>query len=212
MDSHPSTTPSPDGLGVVFDLGQVLIDWDPRRAIAAGVGEAEAERFLSEFDFAGWNLGPDGGQTWDDALADLERSHPEFVTHGTAYRENFGHSMLGPIEGTPEILRELHAAGVPVAALTNWSDELFHDYAPAMFDFLALFDVVVVSGTERLHKPQPEIYQLVVERTGRPASSWIMVDDRAENIAGAQAVGMDGILFTDADSLRVALRERGLPV
>lgn len=199
-------------LGVVWDLGNVLVDWDPLPAIAAGVGRAEAERFLAEFDFHSWNLGPDGGQSWDDAQAELERTHPHFAPHGRAYREQFASSLRGEVAGTPAILRELHDAGVRQVALTNWSDELFHGHAPQTFDFLALFETIIVSGTEGLLKPQAEIYRLVEARTGWPAERWVFVDDRDTNVDGAIAVGMDGIVFTDADSLRTALQERGLPV
>ncbi len=199
-------------LGVVFDFGNVLIDWDPVPAVAAGVGEAEARRFLAEFDFHGWNLGPDGGQSWDEALATLARTHPQFVEHGTAYRVHFAASLRGEVPGSVAVLRELHAAGVHLAGLTNWSDELYHGYAPQRFEFLALFDHVVVSGTEGLAKPDPAIYRLAAERSGRPLDRLVFVDDRPENVAAAAALGMDGIVFTGADDLRAALRRRGLPV
>ena len=213
MTHDLSTTPGARvAPGVVWDLGNVLIDWEPVHAVAAGVGETEARRFLAEYDFHTWNLGPDGGQSWDDAQAALEASHPQFAAHGRAYREHFAHSLRGEVPGTPGLVRELHAAGVPQVGLTNWSDELYHAHAPRLFDVLALLDTVIVSGTERLLKPQPEIYHLVEERTGRPASAWVFVDDRATNVEGARAVGMDGVVFTDAERLRVALRERGLPV
>lgn len=201
-----------DVRGVVFDFGQVLIDWDPVRAIAAGVGRAEAERFLAEFDFHTWNLACDAGMSWDDAIAELERTHPEYVVHGRAYREHFAEALVGEIPGTAQIVRELHAAGVPLAGLTNWSDELYHAHAPQRFEVLGLLDTVIVSGTERLAKPDPAIYHLVAERTGRPLPEWIFVDDRPANVEAASALGMGGIVFTDAASLRAALRERGLPL
>jgi len=212
VSDAPSSTPSAAALGVVFDFGQVLIDWDPVRAIAAGVGRDEAERFLADFDFHAWNLACDAGRSWDDALAELERTHPQYAAHGRAYREHFAHALVGEIPGTAAIVRELHAAGVPLAGLTNWSDELYHAHAPQRFDVLGLLDDVIVSGTEKLAKPDAAIYRLVAERTGRPLSSWVFVDDRQVNVDAAVALGMDGIVFTDAASLRTALRERGLPL
>ncbi|WP_051068567.1 HAD family hydrolase [Nocardioides sp. Iso805N] len=198
--------------GVVFDFGGVLIDWDPVPAVAAGVGEEEARRFFAEFDFASWNHAQDAGRSWDDALLELEASHPHLLRHGQAYRTHFDHALVGEIPGTAQVLRDLHSAGVPLLGLTNWSDELFHDHAPQRFDFLALFDDIVVSGTEGLAKPDATIYRLAIERSGLPAEELVFIDDRVENVSAAEAVGMHGIHFTDAASLRLALAGLGLPI
>jgi 2-haloacid dehalogenase len=199
--------------GVVFDLGNVLIDWDPHPAIAAGVGEEEARRFLAadDFDFTAWNHGPDSGGTWADAEAAVRRDHPHWLEHALAYRANFPASMLGEVEGTVGIVRDLHEHGVPVFGLTNWSQELY-PHAPARFEFLTLLDDVVVSGTEGVAKPDPRIYELLRERTGLPLERLVFVDDKQSNVDGAAALGMDAILFTDASALRAQLRGRGLPV
>jgi len=194
----------------MFDLGGVLIGWDPAAAVRHGVGEEEARRFFAEFDFASWNHAQDAGRTWDDGLAELERTHPHLLPHGRAYRAHFGHALVGEIPGTPQVVRDLHARGVPIFGLTNWSDELFHDYAPQRFDFLALFDDIVVSGTEGLAKPDPGIYRLAIERSGLPAERLVFVDDRAENVVAAEAVGMRGIHFTDAEALRATLVDLGV--
>jgi 2-haloacid dehalogenase len=199
--------------GVVFDLGNVLIDWDPSAAIAAGVGADEARRFLeaADFDFMAYNHGPDSGGTWDDAEAEVARTHPHWVEHALAYRANFAASLLGEVPGTVDLVRELHAAGVPLFGLTNWSDELY-PHAPATFAFLSLLDDVIVSGTEGVAKPDPRVYAIVAERAGLPLDRLVFVDDRAGNVTAAAAVGMDGIVFTDAATLRADLRARGLPV
>jgi len=209
MTSHEAT-PDAAVSGVVFDFGGVLIDWDPSAAIAAGVGEAEAERFLTEFDFHSWNHAQDAGRTVDEALAELERTHPHFLPHGRAYRDNFRLALPGEIPGTPQVLRELHAAGVPLIGLTNWPDEFFHGVATEMFAFLDLFDDIVVSGSERLAKPDPAIYRLAIERSGLPAEQLVFTDDRQINVDAAVAVGMHGLLFTDADALRADLVTLGL--
>jgi 2-haloacid dehalogenase len=199
--------------GVVFDLGNVLIDWDPHPAIAAGVGPDEARRFLDspDFDFMAWNHGPDSGGTWDEAEALVRRTHPHWVEHALAYRANFVASLLGEVPGSVDLVRDLHAAGVPMWGLTNWSDELY-PHAPATFAFLELLEDVVVSGTEGVAKPDPRIFDLVAERSGLPLDRLVFVDDRVDNVEGARAVGMDGVVFTGAPALRTALRERGLPV
>lgn len=210
----PDPTPVPRvGAGVVWDLGNVLVDWDASRAIAAGVGEAEAARFLAadDFDFRAYNHGPDSGLDWDAAEAEVARSHPHWLEHCRAYRAHFPASLVGEVPGTAELVRTLHAAGVPQWGLTNWSHELY-PHAPRMFEVLALLDDVVVSGTEGLAKPDPRVYELLVARTGRPLADLVFVDDRAENVEAACALGMTGLVFTGADALRADLRGLGLPV
>jgi 2-haloacid dehalogenase len=199
--------------GVVFDLGNVLIDWDPSAAIAAGVGPAEARRFLDaeDFDFMAWNHGPDSGGTWEAAEAAVRRDHPRWLDHALAYRANFVASLLGEVPGSGDLVRDLHAHGVPLFGLTNWSAELY-PHAPERFEVLALLDEVVVSGVEGVAKPDPRVFEIVAERSGIPLERLVFVDDRQLNVDAAAAVGMDAILFTDAASLRAELRDRGLPV
>ena len=199
--------------GVIWDLGNVLIDWQPHAAVAAGLGEAEATRFLAadDFDFMAFNHTLDGGSTWAEGEAELRRSHPHWVEHAAAYRANFPASLVGEVPGTVDIVRELSAAGIPMWGLTNWPDE-FWPHAPERFEFLGLLDDVVVSGTERVAKPDPAIYEIAVARAGLPASDLVFVDDKQANVVGAIESGLDGVLFTGAADLCVALRERGLPV
>jgi 2-haloacid dehalogenase len=128
-----------------------------------------------------------------------------------AYGDHFGLSITRAIEPNVEVLRDLHAAGVPLFALTNWSDELFPQ-ALARFDFLGLFEDIVVSGAEGLAKPDPAIFARLRERVGRPLEACVFVDDSPANVAAAAASGMDAIRFTDDVPLRPQLRTRGLPV
>lgn len=197
--------------GVVWDLGNVLIDWDPTPAIAAGVGDEEAGRFLASIDFREWNHGPDSGGSWDDAEAWLDAEYPHFSAHGRSYRPHFAVSLLGEVPGSVDLVRELHTAGVPQWGLTNWSAELY-PHAPATFDFLELLEDVVVSGVEGLAKPDPAIYELLVARTGHPLGELVFVDDRADNVEAAAGCGMRAFVFTDAARLRTDLRGLGLPV
>jgi 2-haloacid dehalogenase len=210
--SDPTTTPDGSPSGVVWDLGNVLIDWQPAAAIAAAVGEEEAARFLAadDFDFLAWNHVQDSGGRWDEAVAEVARTHPHWAEHAAAYPTHFARSLVGEVAGTVDVLRALHAAAVPQWGLTNWSDELY-PHAPAMFDFLGLLDGVVVSGTESVAKPDPRVFAIVGERAGLPLDRLVFIDDRADNVAAAVTLGMDGIVFTGADALRTALRERGLP-
>jgi 2-haloacid dehalogenase len=198
---------------VVFDLGNVLIRWDPHPAIAAAVGDEEARRFLAaaDFDFLAWNNVQDSGRGWDEAEAEAAASHPHWARHAAAYRAFFDRSLLGPIEDSVAVLRDLHAAGVALVALTNWSSELF-PHARQRFDFLGLFDDIVVSGDEGVAKPAPEIFALLQRRVGQPLERCVFVDDSPVNVAAAGGAGLDAILFTDTNHLRADLRARGLPV
>jgi 2-haloacid dehalogenase len=200
-------------LGLVWDLGNVLIDWQPYAAVAAGVGPEEARRFLAadDFDFLAYNHGPDSGLDWDTAEAEVARTHPHWLEHCRAYRVHFAASLVGEVPGTVAIVNDLAAAGVPMWGLTNWSAELY-PHAPATYDFLGLFEDVIVSGVEAVAKPDPAIFEIVRRRTGRPLDRLVFVDDRADNVAAAAALGMDALLFTDAGALRADLRARGLPV
>lgn len=199
--------------GVIWDLGNVLIDWSPHAAVAAGLGDDEARRFLAadDFDFMAFNHVLDAGGTWEEGAAELRRTHPHWVEHAAAYRDHFPASLVGEVPGTVDIVRELSDAGVPMWGLTNWPDE-FWPHAPARFEFLGLLDDIVVSGTEKVAKPDPGIFEIAVARAGFPAEELVFVDDKEANVVGAIEFGLDGILFTGADDLRAALRQRALPV
>jgi 2-haloacid dehalogenase len=198
---------------VVFDLGNVLIRWDPHPAIARGVGAERATELLgaTDFDFLAWNHEQDAGRPWDEAERAAALSHPHWADALRAYRTNFAQSLLGPVHETVDLLTELHRAGVRLLALTNWSAELF-PVARQRFPFLGLFDDIVVSGEERLAKPDPRVFELLERRAGTPLSRCVFVDDSARNVDAARSLGMDAILFTDTGHLRADLHARGLPV
>lgn len=197
---------------VVFDLGGVVVIWDPVPAVAAVVGQERAERFVhgGEFDFAAWNHAQDAGRSWAHAEAVATASHPDVAEEIAAYRPNFALSLRGLVPGTAAILRGLRARGVRVVALTNWSAETFH-CAPELFpEVFALFDDVVVSGAAGVAKPDPEIFEVLGRRLGHPVDGVFFVDDAARNVAAARDAGMDAVQFTDAVALLGELRSRGL--
>lgn len=177
------------------------------------MGPDEAARFLTadDFDFLAYNQGPDAGARWADAEAAVARTHPHWLRHARSYREHFPRSLRGEVPGTAAIVRALHAAGVPMWGLTNWSDELY-PHAPRMFDVLGLLQDVVVSGTEGVAKPDPEIFRVLARRSGQPLDQLVFVDDRPDNVEAASRLGMRGLLFTGADALRADLRALDLPV
>ncbi|MDQ2851111.1 MAG: HAD family phosphatase [Actinomycetota bacterium] len=212
--ASPDIAPSPV-VAVVFDLGNVLIDWDARAAISAGVGEPRASAFLADesFDFYSWNALQDAGREWADGEAQAVNTHPHYRAEILAYRANFAASMIGPIEPTVAVLRELADAGVPLFGLTNWSHELF-PVAREHFDFLHLFEDIVVSGEEGVAKPDPEIFEILAERIEHlgPLDETVFIDDRLDNVQAAARAGMDAIHYTGAEDLRTDLLLRALPV
>ena len=196
----------------VFDLGGVVVLWDPVPAVAAVVGKKRAERFVhgSGFDFAVWNHAQDSGRSWADAEAAATASHPELAEEIAAYRANFALSLRGLVPGTEGILRALHDRGVRLVALTNWSAETIHhgpEVFPEVFD---LFDDIVVSGAERVTKPDREIFQILARRLTHPIDGVFYVDDNLRNVDAAREAGMDAVRFTDAATLVGELQGRGL--
>jgi 2-haloacid dehalogenase len=198
---------------VIFDLGNVLISWDPLPAIAKAVGAEQGARFLADegFDFMAWNYEQDAGRSWDEGEAVAVTSHPQWEPAIRGYRENFPDSLVGAIEDTVQVLRELHAAGIRLFALTNWSKELF-PAALNRFDFLDLFEDIIVSGEEGVAKPDPQIFEILRERVGHSLGDCIFIDDSARNVEAAGGAGLDAILFTDTGHLREDLVARGLPL
>ena len=197
---------------VVFDLGGVVVLWDPVPAVAAVVGQKRAEHFVhgSEFDFAAWNHAQDSGRSWADAEAVATASHPELAEEIAAYRPNFALTLQGLVPGTAGILRALHDRGVRLVALTNWSAETIHhgpEVFPEVFD---LFDDIVVSGAEGVAKPDREIFQILARRLTHPIDGVFYVDDNLRNVDAARAAGMDAVRFTDAPTLLGELQGRGL--
>jgi 2-haloacid dehalogenase len=209
-----SAAPGPAGIeAVVFDLGNVLIEWDPHPAIARTVGNEQATLFLKDeaFDFKAWNHQQDAGRSWDRGEDLAVTSHPHWAPAIRAYRENFGESLVGAIEDSVQILRELHAARVRLYGLTNWSSEMF-PLARRRFGFLDLFEDIIVSGDEGVAKPDPEIFEILRTRIGHGLDGCIFIDDGPVNVEAAGKAGLDAILFTDAGHLREDLLVRGLPL
>jgi len=195
--------------GVVFDLGNVLIDWQPEHAIAAAVGQAQARAFLDDFDFRAWNHGQDEGRPFAESEAEAIAGNPQWREHILAYRANFSRSLVDEIPGTVAILGELHERSIPLYALTNWAAETFH-HAEERFPWLELFDVVVVSGRERIAKPDPRIFALVAERSGLRPDELFFIDDTERNVEGARAAGLAAVRFTTPAALRADLVAAGL--
>lgn len=197
---------------VVFDVGQVLIEWDPRhlyRDLFDGY-EDLMEDFLTAVCSPAWNMEQDRGRPWAEAVALLTAEHPECAELIRAYDEQWEQMVPGPIPGTPEILAALKARGVPVYAITNFSADKFA-LSQKRFDFLNSFDGIVVSGVEKVIKPDPKIYHILFDRYGLDPKSCLFIDDNADNIETARAVGMTAHHFVGgAETLRAELEGYGL--
>jgi 2-haloacid dehalogenase len=195
---------------VVFDLGGVLIDWDPRRLFRKLLAdEAAVEEFLATVCTPEWNAEQDRGRPFAEGVAELVERHPAHAAAITAYHERWPEMLGGEIPGTVALLAGLRAAGVPLYALSNWSAETFR-LTRERFGFLEWFDGLVISGEERIAKPDRGIFELLLDRFGLDRRRTLFVDDSAANVAVAHDVGLDAVLFRDADGLRRELTARGL--
>ncbi|WP_172669723.1 HAD-IA family hydrolase [Arsenicicoccus sp. oral taxon 190] len=199
---------------MVFDLGQVLIAWDPLPAVAAGVGEQRARAFLQadDFSFHDWNLTLDKGVPVAEAEEQAIERAPHFADEIRSYAANFDKSLTHQINGSVQLLRELYDAKVPLFALTNWSSELFERYARPRFAFLAGFLDIVVSGAEGVIKPDPAIFHVLEQRMGIPLTQCCFTDDNPRNVLAGQACGLEAVRFTGPEQLRRDLVARGAPL
>ncbi|HEX7775720.1 MAG TPA: HAD family phosphatase [Parvibaculum sp.] len=202
---------------VIFDMGNVLIGWDPQTPYRRHLPDDGA---LADF-FAGffrtiYNAVHDDPRPIRDCLAPLKEAHPDKLALIEVYEHEWASFLTGPMAESVEILQALAARGVALYGLTNWPHQVWppsdhvHEDARAGYAFLGLFRDVVVSGQVGLRKPDGAIYLHALERFGLAASDAVFVDDLAENIEAANALGMTGILFRDAADLRVRLQGLGL--
>jgi 2-haloacid dehalogenase len=195
----------------VFDLGGVLIDWNPRylyRQLFNG-DDAAMEHFLETVCTAEWNDQQDAGRSFADACASLKLDHPAHAELIDAWIERYEEMLGGEISGTVEILAELRARGVPLYALTNWSSETY-PAALKRFEFMKWFRGVLVSGDVKLLKPDTRIFKLFLDKFAINPAHAVYVDDRKPNVEAAIALGMHGIVFTDPAALRGELVKVGL--
>jgi 2-haloacid dehalogenase len=196
---------------VVFDLGGVVVDWNPRylyRKLFSG-NEKAMEDFLATVCTTAWNEEQDAGRTFAEAGDLLKEIHPDKGELIDAWFARYGEMFSGEIPGTVEILRELRSRGVPVYALSNWSAETF-PIAVKRFECLGWFKGVLLSGEVKLLKPDRRIFETFLERFSIEPSRAIYIDDRSENVAAAGELGMRGVVFSNSGALRTELTRAGL--
>jgi 2-haloacid dehalogenase len=196
---------------VVFDVGGVLIDWNPRhlyRKLFAG-DDMAMEYFLTHICSATWNLMQDAGRTFDEGVSELIGRYPDYADLIRAFHERWEEMVPGAIEGSVEILESLKKRDVPLYSITNFSAEKFA-LTRRRFVFFDYFDGIVVSGKVRLIKPDPAIYLYLLSEYGLKAGNCIFIDDHPRNLDGAKAVGMHTLHFQSPEQLRSEFARLGL--
>lgn len=196
---------------VIFDVGRVLYDWDPRflyeRLIPAGPA---LDAFLRDVVTHDWHFQHDAGRDFADTAADLIAEHPHHAELIAQWGPRFLQSIGDPVPGMHALVAELDERGVPLYAITNFSHEFWPPFRQREAALFNRFRDIVVSGAEKLVKPDPAIYRLALDRFGLRTEQAVFIDDNEANVAGAAAVGMTALHFTGEPKLRRELRDLGL--
>ena len=192
---------------IIFDFGGVLLDWNPSLLYNRFFpnNPEGMDTFFKEVDFAGWNAHQDRGRSFKEGVAVLSAQFPHYAHLIQAYHEHWIESIAGEHEGTVQIVKQLKQKGYPVHGLSNWSAETF-PLARAKYHFFDLLDSIVLSGAVGYNKPEPEIYQIMLEKISRPAQECLFIDDSPANIQQAQMMGFQTIHFRSSEQLKEALR------
>lgn len=196
---------------IIFDYGNVLLEWNPRYVYKRYFpNDPEGmEEFLKEIDFMEWNTQQDKGRTFAEGVAALSKQFPHHAHLIQAYHDHWVDSIGEAYWDTVDILHQLKARGFPMYGLSNWSAETF-PYAREKYNFFELFDDMVISGAVGFAKPEPEIFQILLDKIGRPAKECLFIDDSLPNIQQATTMGFRTIHFVSPSQLKVTLLQLGL--
>lgn len=211
MERFSATRPDEPLEAVVFDIGNVLVDWNPRyiyRDFFDG-DEAAMEHFLAHVCAPEWNREIDAGKPFDEAVSERQKLYPEYADLIAAWRDLWPKSLGGAIEGTVDILAAVKGRGYPLYAITNWSAETF-PVARERFPFLAWFRDIVVSGEVGIAKPDRGIFEIFLGRHPIDPRKAVFIDDSPPNLVTAASVGLAGIRFVDPETLRRDLQDVGV--
>lgn len=195
---------------VVFDVGRVLYQWDLRYLFEKLIDDpAELDSFLANVVTTDWHFEHDAGRPVAEMVAERAALFPGHSALLDAYATRFNESIPGPVPGSLELVEALHAAEVPLYAITNFGSEFWDGFRPhhAVFD---RFRDIVVSGVEKLTKPDPAIYRLAASRFGHAPGEMLFIDDSLPNVLAARDLGWHAHHFTDAPTLATELRGHGL--
>ena len=192
---------------IVFDLGNVLIDWDPRHLYRKLLGnETEVEWFLENVCNDEWNIKHDKGQSFDKGISELSKLYPQYTDLIKNWFDRWEEMLGGPMEDSVELLAELKKLGFPLYILSNWSAETYPK-AEARYEFLKWFDGKIISGEVGKIKPDPEIFHILTNTYNLNPENSVFIDDKLINIEAANLIGFQGIHFKNAESLRNDLRK-----
>ncbi len=195
---------------IIFDFGGVLVDWNPRYFYRSYFKtEEEMEFFLGNICTTEWNANQDCGHLMEDATRERVALFPEYKEAIEMYYSNWGVMLHSDIPETADFLREAKAAGYGIYGLTNWSHETIQ-VAYDRYPVFAEFDGIVVSGCEKLLKPDPKLYNILLERYGLKAEECVFLDDNQINVDAANVLGIKSIRFTNIDEVRPQLKELGI--
>lgn len=187
---------------IIFDFGNVLVQWHPEKVYAEHFGdEARAWWFLRHVCDAAWRNRIDAGESTAACIEELKAKQPEYAEAIELYRSRWREMLTDEVPGMREVIADLSDKGYGIYGLTNWSMETF-PAARERFGILQMIDRYVVSGAEGLVKPDARLFRVLLNRYHLKAEECVFVDDNPDNAAAAKALGMEGIVFTGADSLR----------
>lgn len=190
---------------VIFDLGGVLVDWDPRYLYEkVFVSKDAMEYFLDNICTMEWNEQQDAGRAWTDGIDKLVNEFPHYKYEISAYFNRWEEMLKGEISESVDSLHRLYSEGIPLFALTNWSKETF-PLALERFEFLSLFEGILVSGEEGMKKPDLSIFKLCCERYAIDPRKALFIDDNLRNVEAAKAFGLRSIHFSSASNLKQVL-------
>ena len=195
---------------VVFDVGRVIIQWDLRCLFGKLIDDpARLDWFLANVVTEQWHFQHDAGRPLAEMVPERKAQFPEYAELIDAYSQRFLETIPGPVPGTAALIRSLHDAGTPLYAITNFGAEFWDMFQPTCPELSYMQDIVV-SGRERLAKPDPAIFQLAADRFGRSPSDMLFIDDNSANIEAAADEGWQVHHFRDAPALAQDLSARGL--
>lgn len=187
---------------IVFDFGGVLLDWNPRYLYKDYFkDEKEMEYFLSEICNSEWNVQQDAGRPFAEAVKLLQAQYPQYSEAIRMYDEYWYKMLKCEFPESIALLKELKSSGYGIYGLTNWSAEKI-GYAFSNYDFFGLFDGIVVSGDEKVAKPDPKIYRILLERYGLVPGECVFLDDNADNVKAAEALGINAIRFDNIENVK----------
>ncbi len=197
---------------VVFDVGRVLVQWEMRALFVKLIDDEEAlEYFLGNVLPESWHFQHDSGRPIAEMVAERKADFPEHAHLIEAYAERFLETLPGPVAGTHDLVRRMDERGIPLFAITNFGADFWAMFRPTA-PVLDRFRDIVVSGQERLVKPDPAIYRLAARRFGFPPERMLFIDDNQDNVAAARLEGWHAHHFTDAAALEAELISLGLLV